>query len=306
MARVLLAATVAGLLAAAAGLARADATSTSRAAAGPVSVVSPNWSGYVVTNRRGTRYTSVTGTWRQPAVSCRRHPNGFSTIAVGLGGYGKDSQSDEQVGTDANCGASGAPTYYGWFDIAPYPSYGVPYKVSPGDLVTATVTIEHTASPPLVKVELDDATAGWKFAREVSWVSAGSTVQQPGAQNAGGSWEPAASSAEWLVEAPSSCRYEVCAQASLANFGSVGMTRIAAVADGVAGTLKDPRWKVVRLRLVPGKVHLPSYPRATPFSRNPLADGIAASPAGATPGQASPDGRSFKVHWKPVAAKNAL
>ena len=77
----------------------------------------------------------------------------------------------------------------------------------------------------------------------------------------------AASSAEWLVEAPSSCHYEVCSQASLANFGSVGMTGISAAADGVAGALNDPRWKVVRLRLVPGKVHLPSYPRATPFSR---------------------------------------
>jgi hypothetical protein len=259
-----------------------------------------------VTGKSATKYTSVSGTWREPAVSCGRHATGFATIAVGLGGYGRHSQGDEQVGTDANCGASGRPIYYGWFEIAPYPAYGVPHRVSPGDLMTATVTIEHTAYPPLVKVELDDATAGWTFAREISWVSPGSTVQQPGAQNAGGSWEPAASSAEWLVEAPSSCHYEVCSQASLANFGSVGMTGISAVADGVAGTLNDARWKIVRLRLVPGKVHLPSYPRATPFSRNPLADGIAASPAGATPGKASRDGRSFKVKWRAVAGKKPL
>jgi len=297
--RVLLAAAaVAGVLAAGTGAARVDGDRAT--------VVSPNWSGYLVTGKPGTRYTSVTGTWREPTVSCGRHASGFATIAVGLGGYGRGAQGDEQVGTDANCDASGKPVYYGWFDIAPYPAYGVPHTVSPGDLVTATVTIEIDARPPLVKVELENATAGWKFAREISWVSPGSTVQQPGAQNAGGSWRPAASSAEWLVEAPSSCHYEACTQASLANFGSVGMTGISAAADGVAGSLNDPRWKVVRLRLVPGKVHLPSYPRATPFSRNPVADGIAASPAGATPGPASLDGRSFKVKWRPVAGKDGL
>jgi hypothetical protein len=132
-----------------------------------------------VTGKPGTRYTSVTGTWREPTVSCGRHATGFATIAVGLGGFGRGSQGDEQVGTDANCAASGKPVYYGWFDIAPYPAYGIPHTVSPGDLVTATVSVELTARPPLVKVELDDATAGWKFAREISWVSRAAPSSSP-------------------------------------------------------------------------------------------------------------------------------
>jgi hypothetical protein len=270
------------------------------------SAVSPNWSGYVVTAKPGTRYSSVTGTWRQPAVSCARDSKTFSTIAVGLGGYGGNPQSDEQVGTDANCDPSGRPAYYGWFDLAPYPSYSIPHKVSPGDVLTATVSIVAAVHPALVRVQLDDRTAGWSFSREISWVSAGTTVQQPGTQNAGGRDSPAASSAEWLVEAPSTCLYEACAQTSLANFGSVAITNASAVVDGVPGTLADPRWDVVRLRLVPGRVRVPSYPRSTPFSRSPLTDGIAASPAGATPGHLSANGRSFKVKWLPVAAKNDL
>jgi hypothetical protein len=291
----------AALLASTAG--RTQAASP-RAAGG--SAVSPNWSGYVVTAKPGTRYSSVTGTWRQPAVSCTRDAKEFSTIAVGLGGYGSNPQSDEQVGADANCGPSGKPAYYGWFDVAPYPSYSIPHKVSPGDLLTATVSIVSVVHPALVRVQLDNSTAGWSFTREISWVSAGTTVQQPGTQNAGGRDSPAASSAEWLVEAPSSCRYEACAQTSLANFGSVAITNASAVVDGVPGTLADPRWDVVRLRLVPGRVRVPSYPRSTPFSRSPLTDGIAGSPAGATPGHLSANGRSFKVKWLPVAAKNDL
>src|SRR5690349_2437415 len=106
LARVLLAAAVAGLVSAGAGAAR---TGGDRLA-----VLSPNWSGYVVTGKPGTRYTSVTGSWREPTVSCGRQATGFATIAVGLGGYGRGSQGAEQVGTDANCGASGKPVYYAW------------------------------------------------------------------------------------------------------------------------------------------------------------------------------------------------
>jgi Peptidase A4 family len=191
-------------------------------------VSSPNWSGYVVTGKPGTRYSSATGTWTEPTVSCDGDSNTFATIAVGLGGYGSNAQSDEQVGTDANCLPSGKPQYFGWFDVAPYPSYRVPRVVSAGDVLTATVTIDLSSRPPLIKVGLDDLTGGWSFERGISWVSAGQFLLQPGEQNTGGPSAPAASSAEWLVEAPVSCHHEVCEQASLANFGSVAMSEISA------------------------------------------------------------------------------
>jgi Peptidase A4 family len=270
----------------------------------PDSRISPNWSGYVLTAAPGVRYSSATGTWKEPAVSCMRDRHGFSTIAVGLGGYGGNAQSDEQVGADANC-AMGKPRYFGWFDLAPYPSYTVPHAVHAGDVLTATVTILADSRPAVVSVELDNRTAGWRFTRQISWVSAGRFLVAPGAQNTGIQALPDGTSAEWLVEAPASCVDQVCSQASLANFGSVAMTGISAVADGVTGTLSSPAWHLTRLRLVPGRVRVPSYPRATPFARNPPATGQAASPAGATPGDASTDGRSFKVKWK-VAPKGSL
>ncbi len=267
-------------------------------------VISPNWSGYVVTGRPGSRvsYSSATGTWKEPAVTCAHGDRGaFSTIAVGLGGYGADRQSAEQVGADANCGASGNPAYYAWFDLAPYPSHTIPQKVSPGDTLTATVSIIGTTRPPLVEVQVTNVTRGWSYTRRISWVSAGQFIVAPGEQNAGGLTAPASSSAEWLVEAPSTCQRLVCAQASLANFSSVAMTKVSAVAGGTTGTLADPDWKVTRLRLAPGPVRIPSYPRSTPFARNPAERGTAASPAGATPGLPGAAGRGFRVKWVPVA-----
>ena len=286
--------------------ARDEALGRSPAPASSRSTISPNWSGYVVRGKPGTRYSSATGTWTEPSVSCARDPNTFATIAVGLGGYGSDAQSDEQVGTDANCLPSGNPQYFGWFDVAPYPSYRVSRTISPGDVLTATVSIDSSARPPLVQVQLDDHTKGWSFEREISWVSAGQFLVQPGEQNTGGLTAPAASSAEWLVEAPVSCRDEVCEQASLANFGSVTMTGISAsTTDGAVGSLTDPDWKTTRLRLAPGRLRVPSYPRATPFARNAAVYGKARLPAGATPGEASSDGKSFKDKWS-VAAPGTL
>jgi hypothetical protein len=277
---------------------------TAISATGPNPVISPNWSGYVVTGRPGSAvsYSSVTGTWTEPTVTCARGDSGsFSTISVGLGGYGANAQSDEQVGADANCGATGKPAYYAWFDLAPYPSYSVPHKVLPGDTLTATVSIITSKRPPWVEVQVKNLTRNWTFTREISWVSAGQFLVAPGAQNTGGQSAPDTSSAEWLVEAPSSCHQFVCAQASLANFSSVSMTKISAVANGSAGTLTDPDWKLTRLRLVPGQVRVPSYPQATPFARGPAQQGTAASPAGANPGAASTDGHAFKVKWVAVA-----
>jgi hypothetical protein len=143
-------------------------------------------------------------------------------------------------------------------------------------------------------------TQGWSVTRDVSWVSAGQFLIQRGEQ-VGGLAAPATSSAEWIVEAPASCHGSVCHQSSLARFSDVAMHGIAAVGNGSTGTLADSAWNVIRLRLVPGKVQIPSYPTRTPFSHNAAENGTASSPAGATPGATSSSGRAFDVRWVPVA-----
>src|SRR5439155_27173427 len=65
------------------------------------------------------------------------------------------------------------------------------------------------------------------------------------------------SSAEWIAEAPSSCSRFTCNPLPLANFGSVSISRIAAIGASPAigathpGTITDPAWTAVPIQLVP-------------------------------------------------------
>ena len=118
-----------------------------------------------------------------------------------------------------------------------------------------------------VLLQVKDRTRGTKFTRHV-------TVANPDV-----------SSAEWIAEAPSQCT-GACHVLPLANFGSVAFSRIAAVANGHPGTLTDPAWTALPIQLVP---HSGSHS----FFGAP----DNASKAGATPGSASADGRTFSVSW---------
>ena len=83
--------------------------------------VSANWAGYVAAPHAGAsaRFSSVSGTWRQPAASCTAGRASFSAVWVGLGGYGESVASLEQIGTDANCTADGHADYASWFELLP-------------------------------------------------------------------------------------------------------------------------------------------------------------------------------------------
>ncbi len=255
-------------------------------------VVTPNWSGYVAVAPKATSYnhpyfTRVTGTWKVPVAQCsRRTDNASSTVWVGLGGY--KSHDQEEVGTDSNCTATGKHVYYAWFELVPYPSYrtfpNISDTVSAGDTMTGLVRI---LSPTLVELRLRDATRGWIFSKNITFSSQDTTT------------------ADWVVEAPAECVLYFCHEASLSNFGSVTMKNISAAGGGSSGTLRDPRWKVLRVRLVPSKLLvptlLPSPTAAT--SSTPVRRGRALSPAGATPGSLSRSGTSFNLRWVPVATR---
>ena len=99
--------------------------------------LSENWSGYAVDDRRDNSYSTVTGTWRQPGVTCTPSEDEMSSFWVGLDGY--DSGTVEQVGTLAWC-YQGRPYYYTWWEMAP--TVGVETvgtHVAPGDHITASV-----------------------------------------------------------------------------------------------------------------------------------------------------------------------
>ncbi len=262
------------------GVGAAQAARTSGSDVSPAMTVSPNWSGYVVTGPAGSpvTYSSVTGTWTVPTATCNTPvaAGGISTAWIGLGGY--TTKNQEEVGTDSNCNAKNKPLYYAWFELVPYIAYNVPTsnKVSPGDSMTGLVKILSTT---LVQLQIQDQTKNWTFSRNITFSSQDT------------------STAEWISEAPAACVYWVCHEANLANFGTVTMSNISAVGNGVSGALNDPDWTTIPIQLVPSKLNVPTL---NPDALTP-AKAKASSPAGATPGPPSADGTSFGITWVPVA-----
>jgi hypothetical protein len=237
--------------------------------------VSANWAGYVVTGA-STSYTSVTGSWKQPMITCDASDLGASSAFwVGLGGYYTSSQSLEQIGTSADCSArTGKPTYYAWYELVPNGSVTISkFTVQPNDLITTSVNIVDGGSSVLLQIK--DRTRHTTFTKTLPFASADT------------------SSAEWVTEAPSSCNQFRCRQISLSNFGSVRFTNVAALGNSTGGTLtSNPGWTATAVSLVPTQ---PSgfFPGPDRFST------AASSPAGATPSQPTADGRGFTISWTP-------
>lgn len=225
--------------------------------------VSSNWSGYALedTAGAGLQFTSITGTWRQPKTTCDADTTASAAFWVGLGGDSDNSTGLEQTGTGADC-SNGTPRYYAWYEILPAGAIEVPLKVKPGDQITTSVNINGTT----VLIQLKNRTRKTSFTKSLIVDS------------------PDLTSAEWIAEAPSSCdEINRCNVVPLANFGTVNFTRAAVIASAHPGTINDPTWSNVAIKLVPDN--------AGQFSR------FATSTAGALPGALSSDGRSFPVTW---------
>jgi hypothetical protein len=248
----------------------AVAAATARGTATPE--VSANWAGYVVSGT-STSYTSVTATWRQPTVTCGVNDAGSSSAFwVGLGGYAETSQALEQVGTSSDCDPdTGRPSYYAWYELVPSPSVTVKtLKVFAGDVITTSVNV---IGGTTIELQVKDRTRGTVF-----------TTKQPFST-------PDLTSAEWIAEAPSDCSSYRCRTIPLSNFGSISFTKIAALGNGIGGTLTaNPGWTTTAIQLVPdgSRGFFPGPDRFSSF---------ASSTAGALPGDASTDGRGFSVQW---------
>jgi len=260
------------------------AAAAAGALAGPTAGldVSSNWSGYAVTGNGSTAtsasgamsFTDVTGTWTQPAATCTPGQSTSAAIWVGLGGYTVGSNYLEQAGTAADCDASGRATYYAWYELVPAPSVTIRLKVLPGDTITSTV---YVVNPATVLVQVKNRTRHTVFTKRLPMAN------------------PDLSSAEWIAEAPSVCTAGgFCRTVALTNFGSVTFSRIAALGNGQGGTLAGPGWQATPIQLVP---------RSRRFFGDVNAS--AASTAGASPANLTPDGRSFTVTWLADATATA-
>jgi len=167
---------------------------------------STNWAGYSAT---GARFTSVSASWKQPAVTCTS-ATAYSSFWVGLDG--DTSNTVEQTGTDADCSGS-TPQYYAWYEM--YPKFPVNLRgtVRPGDHLSASVTTDGSGRFTLT---ITDSTQGWTNTTNARLKSA------------------KLASAEVIAEAPSSSGGVL----PLANFGTVSFS--GAKANGSLLTSSTP------------------------------------------------------------------
>ncbi len=191
---------------------------------------SSNWGGYAA-HGPGVNYRQVSGSWKQPGVSCVPGKQTYSAYWVGLGGYSPTSNALEQIGTEADCTSQGNAIVSAWYELVPAAAVPIAMPVHMGDTILATVVV----SGHRVVLTLDDATRGRVFTK---------TLNAPAID---------ISSAEWIVEAPSNCLGGGgCNVLPLANFGSAGFTgAVARQVSGHSGSISDSAWGATRIALSP-------------------------------------------------------
>jgi len=248
-------------LLAGAGLAAAAFAPSALADTG--SSVSSNWSGYRAATQDGSGFSKVTGSWTEPSADCSTS-SGHASFWVGLGGSGNGNGALEQAGTAVDCDSSGNATHSAWYELLPAPPVQVDLKVSPGDHMSSTVTVNGTN----VTVTLSNATTGQTTTKNLTMTDT----------------QPDVSSAEWIAEAPSQCDGSGnCQPLTLANFGKVGFSNATATANGHTGTISDSAWTAEPVTLSPGG------------GVTEVAGGDASG--GAQPSNLSSDGSSFSVSY---------
>ncbi|MGD0980049.1 MAG: G1 family glutamic endopeptidase [Solirubrobacteraceae bacterium] len=236
------------------------------------SQTSTNWAGYAAITGSSTReyakhFNHVSGTWVEPTATCTPAEPTFSAFWVGLGGYKQTSKALEQVGSEADCTASGQVSYYAWYEYVPQgPNTIGRIAVSPGDEITATVTVKGERAT----VTLTDLTTGATFKHTRK-------MRSP---------KPDVSAAEWIAEAPSACTNNRCTPLTLTNFGSLTFTNATATSVGTdgrqTGVIDDSDW-------IYGAIDLESTNSRGRFNQN--------EPSEATTGTLAATGDSFSVTY---------
>jgi hypothetical protein len=232
---------------------------------------SQNWAGYVVHSKKGQKFSSVSGSWTQPAVSATSGP-GYSAFWVGIGGASSRSKALEQIGTSADV-VNGKTHYSAWYELVPAPETKLNLAIHPGNHISAHVGVNGTN----VTVSLSDQTTGQSVTKTLKMSN------------------PDTSSAEWIAEAPSSEQSGGALQIlPLADFNKVTFTGASATAGGHTGSISNPDWSVQKTALSSsGGV---GFPGGGTFT-----SGLGVLPtqslAGASPSRLSESGRSFSVAY---------
>jgi hypothetical protein len=229
--------------------------------------VSSNWAGYA-SHRPGVSFTRVIGTWTVSPPTCTARRRTYSSAWVGLGGFTTSAGALEQIGTEADCTASGRAALSSWYELVPAASRAIRLRIDGGDRLRASVSVTGHE----VTLRLANLTRHRSFIR----TQRASDVDT--------------SSAEWIVEAPSVCSgSSSCQTLPLADFGSTVFDSAAAEsAAGHTGTIDDRRWATTMISLTEsGHRFVGTAPGAS-------GSGVAT----ATPSALARNGSAFAVTFK--------
>jgi hypothetical protein len=204
-------------------------TPTTPTTTGITTTTSSNWSGYAaetsLKSPQSGSVTAVSGTWTVPTVTGSGSGTTYSSVWVGIDGY--SSQSVEQLGTEEDV-VNGQAEYSAWYEMYPSNPVTINMTVQPGDKISASVTYETSGSNAgQFLLSITDLTTTKTYSTYQTYAKA------------------QRSSAEWIVEAPSSNNGVL----PLANFGTVSFTSASATINGTTGPIDDSAWQAAAINM---------------------------------------------------------
>jgi hypothetical protein len=246
---------------------------------------SENWAGYVVNTNDGSGFSAASGQWTVRKVACTANSQPtYSAYWVGLGGGGQQSSALEQIGTQADCGTSGAARYYAWYELVPSAPVKLALTINQGDSIWARTAV----SGDKVSLFITDQTTHQTWSKTVTMTAA----------------TPDTSTAEWVAEAPSQCASSMpgaCTPLPLANFGTVTFKDAHTTANGHVGSIGDSRWTAEAIELAPSSSSLfgggPGGYFQGGYDGYSAYSSYSTSSAGAAPSSLAKDGTSFSVKY---------
>jgi hypothetical protein len=182
---------------------------------------SNNWCGYVAASNfaRPIKNTvsAVYGTWVVPSVKSSGSPKTYSSIWVGIDGYG--SNSVEQIGT-AHEWRNGQQRNYAWFEMYPLASCEiVGFPINPGDTIFASVVYQGN---DIFLMTITNMTK-----KVTTVVPTMYTMSKTAARVC----------AEWVAEAP-----YLNGILPLADFKQVNFSQCTATINGIRGPINHRNW----------------------------------------------------------------
>ena len=185
-------------------------------------LVSADWAGYTVSSDLASPQpvvTAVRGSWTVPEVSTSAES--YSAAWVGIGGQYDESLI--QTGTEHSW-VNGQARYLAWYELLPADAVYLNMTLTPGDAVTASVTLQDSASDTWL-VKIRNLSNNQAYQRSFQYSST-------------------KLSAGWIVERPTINRV----QYPLANFGNLTFTDCSAIVEGKTGGITSFPHSIVYLR----------------------------------------------------------